>query len=168
MRPRAGSKDPAYVTTYPAYVRRSSPALRCCLFLEQARAREHARQRIIPLVACRFENEVLPVVLERQRDLDRPGAHERRRVVDGGTIEDHVGARAREAFGQFQVFARALKARTPGEIRRLDDQRVPFPAARGVTHPLADAGGRMRLAVERDHALRAAAVSLLLRRSSSA
>src|SRR5439155_13511316 len=57
---------------------------------------------------------------------------------------------------------RALETRPRGEVGRLDDQRVAFPAARGVTRPLPDVRGRMRLAIEGDHAIRATAVSLLV------
>src|SRR5688500_2121089 len=73
--------------------------------LESASASEDARHRVVPFVTCRLENQVCLVVPLRQGYLNRPGSRERRRILDGSPVEDHVARGPREVLDQMEVLA---------------------------------------------------------------
>ena len=96
--------------------------------------------------------------LHRQRHGE--GARERGRIVDRVLVEQRVVVDAREALRQPQGGAgphraddgRVEAGRLIGEVGRLDDERITLPVAAGVAHPLPDAVGQVRAAVERHDA----------------
>ena len=63
-------------------------------------------------------------------------------------VEKRVLRNAGEAFDDAQVPAGAAEGRLAGEVRRLDNERIPLPTAARISHPLPDAVGRMRAPVE--------------------
>jgi hypothetical protein len=80
---------------------------------------------------------------------DRPGVLTcprpvRRRIVHREPIEQRVGVDASEALDDVQVLARTAEARLVGEVRRVDHERVAFPASDRVAHPLAHGCRQMR------------------------
>ena len=87
-----------------------------------------------------------------QRNQRRPGLGPGRRVGDGDLVVERVGADAGEALDQVQVLARSSELALLREIRRLDDQRVAFPAASRVAVPELDVLVHVRTAVHRDDA----------------
>src|SRR5438093_8670536 len=110
--------------------RRSSQA--CLLPLERARARENARQRVIPFVTRRLVDLIGLLVQFRQRQLDRPRACEGGRILDGDAVRQQIGPGPGVPLGQMQVFARSLEIGLVREIRHLDDERVALPPAARV------------------------------------
>src|SRR5262245_28283801 len=84
--------------------------------------------------------------------LGRPGSCPCRWIVDRKFVVDPVLGHAREAFGQAHVLTGPLKRRLVGEIRRLDDQGLAFPAANRVPRQASNVGRQMWTSIERDNA----------------
>ena len=104
---------------------------------------------VVGLVARELEDRPFGL---RQRRFRRPRLVPRRRILDRELVVDHVVGHAREALGHLHVLARAAERVLAVEVRRLDHQRVAFPAAARESDPLPHALRRLRPAVERDDA----------------
>ena len=72
------------------------------------------------------------------------------RGVDCELVIDRVLIDTRVALGQVQRVARTLVVRLRVEVRRLHDQRVAFPVATGIAHPLTDGLGQVGAPVQGD------------------
>src|SRR5262249_48880491 len=99
---------------------------------------EHVRQCVVAFVA-----RVFVQVFRRRspRILAAPRAIPGRRILDGELIEQISVSQVRDPLDHVKVFGRTLKLRFIGEVRRVDDEYVPFPMTDRVAHPLAYRSG---------------------------
>src|SRR5262245_20969104 len=108
------------------------------LALSPARALEGVLHRVVPLVAGVLVQPVRRIAVQWNRD--RPRTHIHLRIVDSRLIVNRVGVGPRKALDDAQLLglknsldAAACRARRDPSlvviVRRLDDERVSFPAA---------------------------------------
>ena len=64
--------------------------------------------------------------------------------MDRELIADRVGGDAREAFHHVQELAGSAEAPAVGEVRGLDDKRIPLPTTARIARKLTDVVGDMR------------------------
>src|SRR5882672_6795309 len=102
------------------------------LFLLVPGAAENVGEGVIALVTGVL---IDPLVALRHRQLCRPRARERCRVVDGEFVEQRVRVRAREALGQVEILTGAAERILIGEVGRVDDEGVAVPATARVAEP---------------------------------
>ena len=91
----------------------------------------------------------------RQIRLGRPGSGPRVRVGERVLVPDRVRGDPCKALHDAQIVAGSVHIRSRRsvlEIRRLHDERIPFPPAAGVTPPMPDARRHWWTAVERNDA----------------
>src|SRR5687768_3405693 len=118
-----------------------------------AGAAEDARDADVRLVARELEDWPVGFL---QIVEGRPGTRPRLRIIDRELVFDLIVRDARETLGDLHGVRRSAAAAaaadgiTPVEIRRLDDERLAFPAAARHPDPLLQAGRRRRTVVERD------------------
>src|ERR1700730_19234690 len=93
--------------------------------LSQPGAAQNIAQRVVGLVA-----RVLEDVLAGGRPgvFAGPWLCPRCRIVDREAVEERIGSDARESLDHLPVLARSSESGLIGEIGRVDDQRIPFPA----------------------------------------
>src|SRR2546428_11825681 len=75
-----------------------------------------------------------------------------RRVLNGQSVLDRAGVDACKTLDQMEVSAGAPEIGLVGEIRRVDDQRIAFPATARVAYPLPQLRREMLAAVDRHNA----------------
>src|SRR4029453_6223944 len=105
------------------------------------RGAEDVLHREISFVAGVLEDRTLGAL---HRDLPSPRPGERLRIVDRELVEKRALIGARESLDHAQVFAGSPKVGLTGEVRRLDDERRPFPTATGVAGQTLHLPGKMR------------------------
>ena len=88
-------------------------------------------QRILEELRIRFQ-----AAIERHRD--SPGTRKDFRIFDRHFVANGVRSDRREAFNEMQRFAVEIAGPVEPvlvvEIRHIDDQRIPLPAADRMTH----------------------------------
>src|SRR5206468_8801452 len=99
-------------------------------------AEQDVRQAVVSFVARILEERPIEPA---NGHLPRPGLCPRGRVLDGELVADAVRTNPCETLHDAHGIAgedvlpgvarRTAEIRLAGEVRRLDDQRVPFPAA---------------------------------------
>ena len=134
-----------------------------CPYFFRPRGAQDEPQAVVAFVTSVLVNRPVPFTHD---DFRRPGPHPRGRILDREAVGDIVGPRG-EAFDDVQAVARenvrprrgrrAAKRRPVGEVRRVDDQRVAFPAPPGIAVQRPELRADMRAAVERDPRCRASA-----------
>src|SRR4029453_12139894 len=120
----------------------------CRLFF-CSRACEDADHGLIPFMAGKF---VQPVVTLSQRNDDGPELRPGGRIVERDLVVDGFGRTPRETLDEMQVFGSAHEVALRREVRRLHNQRCPFPPPARITVPMANPFREMRPAVQRDDA----------------
>src|SRR5438552_1540706 len=105
-------------------LRMSTLPLACCF--GRSRASQNVDQGVVSFVAGVLVDRPAGF---RQPQQAGPRSAERLGIVDGEVVADRVGRRACETLDDTQTVAGSPESRLVGEIRRLDDQRAPIPAA---------------------------------------
>ena len=138
------------VATFGSAKRREAPVATSSLLLLLLRLSsfllacpcQHARKRVVPLVARVLVNHLVDAV-ERQLAAVRRG--ERRWVLHRELVEQDIPTRAREAFGHLQLVGPPAIRREPRlrqlrrmDIRCLDHERIAFPMSDRIAEPGAD------------------------------
>src|SRR5258706_15763927 len=59
-------------------------------------------------------------------------------VGDREAIEQSIGTDARETLHNMQLLGCSAESGFVCEVGRIDDERIAFPAANGIAHPVAD------------------------------
>src|SRR4030095_1437228 len=114
-----------------------------------SRTREDVRQAVVAFVTRVLEERPNGF---RPGHFGRPWPRPRRRIVDRELISDRVLVHAREALDQVQVLTGPLERVLAVEIRRFDDERVPFPTPAIAAGPLPNGRWKLRTPIERDDA----------------
>src|SRR5581483_1650015 len=104
-------------------------------------------------------NSVFRVALPGELLLHSPRASPDRGIFDGDHIFEGIGAGARPALDEVQIFARTLEICFGTEIRDVDDQGISLPVATRIAIPLANSRGQVRASVHDDVALPALALA---------
>src|SRR4029450_9079079 len=73
---------------------------------------------------------------------------ERLRIVDREWVDKRALIGARESLDHAQVFAGSSEVGLTGEVRRLDDERRPFPTTTGFARQTLHLLGKMRAPIQ--------------------
>src|SRR6516164_11761969 len=112
-------------------------------FLGHASAAERVGEAIIRLVTRVLVKLALNLG-DRHFSGPRLGPHPR--ILHRELVEDRLVIDAGEPFDDVQVLG-SLEGIQIGEIGGIDHQRVPFPMAHRIAHPLTDSTGRVPASV---------------------
>src|SRR5947199_8828283 len=111
-------------------------------FFARPRPTQDVAHAVVSLMACVFHELVL-VVVSVEREHPRPLPRPDRGIVHGEAVLERRGGDAGVPLGQFQPAARPEKRCASIEVRRLDDERVTFPATLRIAKPQREAGSHV-------------------------
>src|SRR4029450_7657314 len=111
----------------------------------RTRSTEDVGKTVVMLVAGPLENRTFT---GDHRNACGPRFRERRRIGHGEFVHQRVWSGSREALDETHVLSRPSELAAIDEIGRLDNQRIPFPAAAGISHPGTDRRSHMGTTIQ--------------------